>query len=211
MINMKATFRNYEHNRDYKQCEALVNEAWNFDKNFSPQKLADLAKLLYTKGSVLGSNYRQVVEIDGNVAGFIFGFNEFSVKPKRNFLFGLHILWKLFWVKSNNPGDKKRLLNAINAHEMNRSKVINRGKSEIVLFVVGRNFRGMGYGKRLWSDFLSHCKDSDVKTIIVETNKLGASSFYEQLGFEHIGDFDSPLHEYATKGGQACMYEYRYE
>lgn len=48
-------------------------------------------------------------------------------------------------------------------------------------------------------------------SIIVETNKLGASGFYEQVGFKHLGDFDFPLHEFATKGGQACMYEYIYE
>lgn len=45
-------------------------------------------------------------------------------------------------------------------------------------------------------------------SIIVETNIFGASSFYEQLGFRYLGNFDSPIHEFATKGGQACMYEY---
>jgi len=204
---MEALFRDYE-NRDYEQCEALVNEAWGFDNIFSPQKFADIAKLIYTKGSVLNSNYRRVVEIDGNVAGFIFGLNKLSAKPKRNILFGLGVLWKLFRIKPDKPGDKKKFLSAISAHEKNRSSVVNRGSSEIVLFVVGKKYQGLGYGKRLWSDFLSHCKESGVKSIIVEANKLGASSFYEKLGFKHIGDFDSPLHEYAIKGGQACMYEY---
>jgi len=204
---MEALFRDYE-SRDYEQCEALVNEAWGFDNIFSPQKLADIAKLIYTKGSVLSSNYRRVVEIDGNVAGFIFGLNKLSAKPKRNILFGLSVLWKLLRIKPDKPGDKKKFLSAISTHEKNRSSVVNRGSSEIVLFVVGRNYQGLGYGKRLWSDFLSHCKESSVKSIIVEANKLGASSFYEKLGFKHIGDFDSPLHEYAIKGGQACMYEY---
>lgn len=206
---MEAVFREYR-DSDYEQCETLVNKAWEFDKNFKPQELANLAKCIYTKGSVLGSNYWSVVEIDGDVAAFIFGLNEVKAKPNRNILFGLSILWRLLRIKRMEYKDKKKLLNAINSHEINRSKVVKRGRSEIVLFVVGRNYQGLGYGKRLLSDFASNCKDSGVKSIIVETNKLGASSFYEQVGFMHIGNFDSPLHEYATKGGQACMYEYAF-
>jgi len=207
MSNMEPVFREYE-DSDYEQCQALVNNAWEFDKNFKPQELANLAKCIYTKGSVLGSNYRNVVEVDGKVAGFIFGLNEVEAKPKRNILFGLRILWRLLRIKRMEYKDKKKLINAINNHEINRSKVVERGKSEIVLFVVGRSYQGLGYGKRLLSDFLLHCKSSGVKSIIVETNKLGASSFYEKKGFKHIANFDSPLHEYATRGGQACMYEY---
>ena len=52
------------------------------------------------------------------------------------------------------------------------------------------------------------CVESGVKSVVVETNKLGASSFYEQIGFIHLANFNSPLHEFATKGGQACIYEY---
>ena len=50
---------------------------------------------------------------------------------------------------------------------------------------------------------------SGVSEIYVETNKQGASGFYEHIGFEHVADFDSPLHEFATPDGQACVYLYR--
>ena len=194
---------------DYQQCEALVNEAWGFDGIFRPRELADIARLIYTRGSVLGSNYRRVVEVDGKVAGFIFGLNELGPKPKKPVLFGLSILWKLLRFKQAQPGDRKRLFKSIEEHDKNRSAIVKRGRSEIVLFVVGRRHKGKGYGKQLWTGFLGHCRASGVKSIIVETNRLGASSFYEQIGFKHIGDFDSPLHAYATPDGQACMYEYR--
>lgn len=207
MSEISALFREYRYS-DYDSCEALVNYAWGFDKNFKPQELADVAKCIYTKGSVIGSNYRRVVEVNDRVVGFIFGLNEKSLKPRKNLLFGLNILRRLLFLKGVPFKDKIRLFKAINTHEVNRSKVVARGKSEIVLFVVDPNYQGIGNGKRLLSEFISHCKESDVKSIIVETNKLGASGFYEGVGFKHIGDFYSPLHEYATKGGQACMYEY---
>lgn len=204
---MKELLREYR-KEDYKQCESLVNEAWEFDKIFAPKELSDFAKCMYTKGSVLGSNYRMVVEVDGKVAGFIFGLNERLKRPGINMLYRLSMLWRLIRVKSEKPENKNELLNAIKVHEKNRTKVVGRGKSEIVLFVVGKAYQGKGYGKRLWSGFQSQCKDSGVRSIIVETNQLGASSFYELLGFRHLSDFESPLHELATQGGQACMYEY---
>ncbi|VAX35289.1 hypothetical protein MNBD_UNCLBAC01-2145 [hydrothermal vent metagenome] len=207
---IKSNIREYE-NFDYEFCEGLVNDAWKFDENFKPQGLSDIAKRIYTKGSVIGSNFRKVVEVNGKVVGFMFGLNEVSAKPKRGTLFELSILWQLLRIRKMAFTDKKKLINAINSHEINRSKVVGRGKSEIVLFVVDPSYQKVGNGKRLLSKFISQCKSSGVKSIIVETNKLGASSFYEGVGFKHIGNFDSPLHEYATKGGQACMYEYSCE
>ncbi|MEA2047436.1 MAG: GNAT family N-acetyltransferase [Campylobacterota bacterium] len=206
---MKEIFREYKES-DYKQCEELVNQAWRFNDVFSPKALSDISKLIYTKGSVLGSNYKMVVEVNGKVIGFIFGLNEHADKPGNNILFGLEILWKLIWIKGKKP-DKSNLLNALKVHENNRTKIVSRGRSEIVLFVVSKAFQGKGIGKKLWSGFKNICIGSGVTSVIVETNKLGASSFYEQIGFRHLENFDSPLHEFATKGGQACIYDYTFK
>ncbi len=207
---MKSTLREYERS-DYEACESLVNGAWGFDANFKPQELSDIAKCMYTKGSVIGSNFRRVLEVNGKVVGFIFGLNEILSKPKKEIWFELNTLRRIFFVKGMSFKEKKKMLGAINTHEINRSKVVARGRSEIVLFVVDQDHQGYGNGKRLLTEFIAQCRGSGVKSITVETNKLGASSFYEGVGFQHVGDFYSPLHEYATKGGQACMYEYRCE
>jgi len=207
MNNKRILYRKYE-NTDYEICESLVNGAWKFDDNFKPQELANIAKCMYTKGSVIGSNFRRVVEVDGNVVGFIFGKNEGSVNKLKSILFGLDIMRRIMFVGGMQYAKKKKLYSAINAHQINRYKLVGEGKSEIVLFVVDPKHHGFGYGKQLLSDFIGFCRESDVKSIIVETNKAGASSFYEGVGFKLIGDFDSPLHEYASKDGQACMYEY---
>jgi ribosomal protein S18 acetylase RimI-like enzyme len=205
-VKMEGNFREYKIN-DYILCEELVNQAWRFDKIFSSKALSDIAKLIYTKGSVLGSNYRSVVEVDGKVIGFIFGLNEYAKKPGRNILFGLSVLWKLIRAKSDKT-EKNDLINALKIHEKNRNIIVDRGRSEIVLFVVHSEYHGNGFGKNLWAGFKEYCIKSNISSIIVETNKLGASSFYEHIGFKHLGNFNSPLHEFATKNGQACIYEY---
>ncbi|MCG7922520.1 MAG: GNAT family N-acetyltransferase [Candidatus Thiodiazotropha lotti] len=194
---------------DYEFCEALVNQAWGFDEIFEPADLSALAKIIYTKGSLVSSNYRRVVEDDGRLVGFIFGYNEFVGKPKGKLLFTLQILWRILTVRGDRPEDTKSLIQAIQEHQKNRAAIVGQGRSEIVLFVVAEDYQGVGVGSSLWCGFESFCKSGSVREIIVETNRMGASGFYEKLGFELIADFDSPLHEYATKGGQACMYEYR--
>lgn len=204
---MDEMFREYK-DSDYMQCEELVNQAWKFDHIFSPKALSDIAKLIYTKGSVLSSNYKMVAEVNGKVKGFIFGLHENVNKPRKSILFGLGLLWQLIWIKGKKP-DKNDLLNALKVHENNLTEIVSRGRSEITLFVVSKEFQGKGIGKKLWSGFKDICIGSGVKSIIVETNNLGASSFYEKIGFRHLADFDSPLHEFATKSGQACVFEYK--
>ena len=77
-----------------------------------------------------------------------------------------------------------------------------------MLFVIDQTCQRKGIGKRLWAGFLENCIASNVTRIVVETNMKGAHSFYETIGFKHLGNFDSPLHEFTTPGGQACVYEY---
>lgn len=205
---MEPIFRNYLET-DYHRCQELVEEAWDFKQHFQPGELADLAGLMYTKGSLLGSDHQRVVEVNGEVVGFIFGRNESSFKPKRHFLFGLEVLWRLMRIKGLSKPDRKRLIHAITTHEKNRLKVVASGKSEIVLFVVSNKYQGLGYGKRLLGEFVENCMASHINPIIVETNILEAASFYERVGFTHKANFYSPLHEYVSKGGQACIYEIR--
>ena len=111
-------------------------------------------------------------------------------------------------MKAMKLREKLDFLNSMGTHEKNRTALLKRGKSEITLFVVHHAFHGQGIGKKLFEGFRSFCEKSKVESIIVETNKLGAANFYERIGFKLKGDFDSPLHNYVTKNGQACLYEY---
>ena len=104
--------------------------------------------------------------------------------------------------------EKLNFINSIGTHEKNKTALLKRRKSEIVLFVIHPVFQGRGIGEKLFDGFRSCCEKSKVESIIVETNKLGAASFYERIGFKLTGDFASPLHNYITKNGQACLYEY---
>jgi ribosomal protein S18 acetylase RimI-like enzyme len=204
---MKLEYRNFKR-QDYITCESLVNEAWGFDEIFPNTKLASFAKLSYTKGSLVYSNYRKVAVSEGLVVGFIFGFNNKRPKPIGRFIFSIFAIWKFLTTKSSgNPG-KSELINTISGHEINRKKVLSKGNSEIVLFVISKKFRGAGIGTVLWEGFKHHCEKSGIQKIFVETNKLGASGFYEKIGFTHESDFNSPL---GRQWGRILIINYSYQ
>lgn len=199
--------RNYRW-RDYKQCEHLVEKVWRFNTIFPNPALRRIASLGYTKGSLEGSNISQVVEHNGKVVGFLFGKNDRKKLFKYYLLFKVSMLWRLFWF----PGDKSErndLLTALKTHVTNRSAIVEKGRSEILLFVVDPEYQGCGLGQLLWLNFRDQCMSSGVDAIYVSTNTSEATGFYGRMGFVRKGDFSSPLHEIAQWPGRPCMYEFK--
>jgi len=192
---------------DYKQCSELVCRAWDFDSVFRPAEFTDLAKSIYTGGAQIESTFKSVAVHNGEVIGFIFGMNRTLYKMKLHLKYRLKVLWKIFKIKSSTP-KKEELIAAMSEHEKVRSNLVPKKRSEIVLFVVSEEHQGKGVGKALWGKFLNSCNELNESKVYVETNKNGASSFYENIGFKHLSNFYSPLHEFATPNGQACIYTY---
>ena len=204
---MDINYRRFK-KKDYCSCEDLVNDAWGFDKLFKSESLRTIAKYLYTKGSLVSSNYQYVAVHQEVVVGFIFGFNSSLSKDRLSAIgLGLKATIDLNFKKMDKE-EKCNFIDIIKKHQINRAKVISDKNNEIVLFVVSPKFQSKGIGTRLWQGFSDFCSCSSSSSIQVETNKAGASTFYERLGFHHRVDFDSPLHNLATEGGQACIYEY---
>jgi len=203
------TIREYQKS-DYPACEELVNQAWKFDQIFRSLNLRKLAKKLYTEGSLVSSNFKIVAEDDYGIAGFIFGLNKNKKKPRGALLFGVKATLDLNFKKMDRA-EKRKLVTAITVHSKNRSAADPRKVSEIILFVISERCRGSGIGTELWQVFREYCQNSGIEEIRVETNRDGASGFYEKLGFEFLVNFDSPLHELATPAGQACIYNYEHQ
>ena len=203
---MDYEIRDYTEN-DYEQCSELVCRAWNFDSVFRPTEFTDLAKSIYTGGAQIDSTFKSVAVLNDEVIGFIFGMNRTLYKSKLHLKYRVRVLWRIYRIRDSTP-TKKELIQAMSEHEKNRSALVPKKRSEIVLFVVSEAHQGKGVGRALWGKFLNSCIELSESRVYVETNKNGASSFYENIGFKHLSDFNSPLHEFATPNGQACIYVY---
>jgi len=202
--------RDYD-DRDYPACEDLVGRTWRFAEHFHPSGFCAVAEYWYTRGSVVASNFKRVVESNGQVVGFLFGYNNrrpLDSGPARQLVTGFAILTRLLLVRGMSLGAKFALLGMINRHEVNRSEVEKRGASEINLFALEQDFQRQGLGRRLVMQFLDDCKGHGAKRVIVEVNISQASGFYEKCGFVKISEFISPLHEIAAgRGSLAALYE----
>jgi len=203
---MSIQIRPFEE-QDYFECQELVNQAWQFDALFQPAAFSQVAQEIYTRGSLLESNFCRVAVTEQQVIGFLFGFNEKRPVAK-NLWNKLKLMWRLIRVKADTKTGKKRFTNALIQHQKNRYAIAPEKISEIVLFVIHAAYRQQGLGQRLWGTFLDDCRSSRVATVQVETNLSAAAPFYAKLGFEHSANFDSPLHALATPNGQACLYRY---
>ncbi|MBN2486724.1 MAG: GNAT family N-acetyltransferase [Bacteroidales bacterium] len=204
---MEIEIRSFKQH-DYDRCEELVNEAWHFDEIIRDKILNKTALRIYTAGGLCSGNMNLVAVDKGRVVGFLFGFNHLAkIKPQGRIKLAIEAIIS-FNFKKMDKLERNKFLQALAVHNKNRTLVEPGKASEICLFVVSQDFRGKNIGTKLWEKFRDACIATGVKRIRVETNKLGASSYYEKQGFIPAGDFDSPLHELATPGGQACMYEY---
>jgi len=196
---------------DFKDCLSIVNEVWQFDKHFPPKELSDLFLRIYAGGSYAGSNFVKVVEEDGRVKGFIFGKLEHRKLFKNEFsgLIGqIRILWKLLKIKRVPLKKKFSYLNMMNTHEINRRKAEPRKSSEVTLFAAAPDSQGKGYGKLLINEFISACKAENIKRIILETDAECNYGFYQNLGFNHITSFYSPLQkEFTGVSGETFIFE----
>ena len=204
---MEINIRNFEH-QDYDRCEELVNEAWHFDKIISDKNLSKTALRFYTKGGLCSGNMNLVAVDQGKVVGFLFGLNTLAKsKPGGKIKLALDAFIS-FNFKKMDKIERNKFIKALSNHNKNRTIIEPSKESEICLFVISHELRGKNVGTKLWEKFRDSCNISGVKRIRVETNKLGARAYYEKQGFTLVSNFDSPLHELATPGGQACMLEY---
>lgn len=204
---MEIIIKEFEQ-QHYGQCEELVNEAWHFDTIIADKCLSEIALRMYTKGSLCEGNMNLVALHQNKVVGFLFGLNALAkTKSRGKMKLALDAFFS-FNFRKMDRGERDKFIKAVAIHNKNRAVLEPKNASEICLFVVSQALRGQDIGTRLWKKFRDACVASGVQRIQVETNKLGASSYYEKQGFTLVGNFYSPLHELATPGGQACMYAY---
>ncbi|USD67809.1 GNAT family N-acetyltransferase [Vibrio sp. SCSIO 43136] len=196
---------------DYFSCEALINEVWPFESNFASKIVGDYALRLFTTSHIFTSNHAKVVEINGEIAGLLLG--KVDQKPEskpsiqqRLFQYACGLR---FWLAQSVPWREKRALKSrITEHQAAWQQYSHLG-NELSLLVINPNYQGLGLGRKLWHVYLTTCQQLQAKSVVLETSQVGAGALYEKLGFERVGQFDSPL--YQTFYHRTQVYVYRYQ
>jgi len=197
-MNFKIT--NY--NRKYfNQSVKLMSDTWNFNKLFVGLKNKNMMNELYFKFSLIDANYNQVIiDEDENVCGFIFGKIDNKPQSKLKILLNsfLPILKVLFNLVIGNLGNRTKAINIFKQFiniEKDLTASRNKNDAYVNLFFVGSSLRGLGYGKKLMSNYEDTAKKLDCKRIYLYTDKGCNYGYYDHSGFKRIKEISSPVLE----------------
>ncbi|NGP46029.1 GNAT family N-acetyltransferase [Bacillaceae bacterium SIJ1] len=199
---MELRFQKY--NPSYlNSCAKLVRNTWAFDKEFhKPKKPESIFKQYVLSCENYSEHLDLIVDEHDEVKGILFGSIEdaglfrtlkYQVKGMRNRLISL------FYLIRGDFGQRKKALQVGQANnEINRlGETTERPfDSEVNLFVVSPELRGMGYGKKLMDRYVGFCKANNLKSAFLWTDIGCTYTFYEKYGFKVYKYFS---HERLTK------------
>ncbi|MEJ9209769.1 GNAT family N-acetyltransferase, partial [Paenibacillus larvae] len=177
---MGLQFKKYD-KKYLESCTALLRSTWGFEKKFIQPKKPELIYQYYVLSCENYSKHLDlIVDEHDDVKGILFGsiedidvFDEMKYKLK-----GLKTnLRMLFYLIRGDFGERKKALRIINAfYEVNKLGVTTNKPfdSEINLFIISPELRGMGYGKKLMDRYIEFCKENDLLSAFLWTD-IGCS------------------------------------
>lgn len=187
---MKLRFEKFN-NSHLEGCAEIIKTTWKFEEDFKNSKRKDLIYKYYVLAC---GNYCEHLEVivdeNDNVKGLLFGSIEntpYSEKIKYKFKELKLNLWALHHLIVGDFGDRKTaLMRKDDFRTINELGELHSYKfdSEINLFILSPELRGMGYGKMLMDRYMEFCKDNQLRTVFLWTDLSCTFSFYEKYGFK---------------------------
>ncbi|AHD04440.1 GNAT family N-acetyltransferase [Paenibacillus larvae] len=98
----------------------------------------------------------------------------------------------LFYLLRGDFGDRKTALRIRNEHiEVDKlGETTDRPfDSEVNLFIISPELRGMGYGKKLMDRYIEFCKENELHSTFLWTDIGCSYNFYEKYGFKLYKQF----------------------
>lgn len=183
---------------DYNHVKELICEAFDFDEFISDKKVLDSVLEVYLQECLLDSTFSKVAIKNNNIIGIILGKakndkqNISKFHNKINFLCNMI---KLAFCSKENKKLIKEFSKVTDAY-----KNIMDGKEDsfqgcIQLFIVSKESRGLGIGKKLISDLFQYMSIANVKSLYLYTDTRCNYGFYDSQNFKRINEkevrFDS--------------------
>lgn len=187
---MELKFKKY--NKKYlESCANLIRSTWPFEKEFNQPKNPEIIYQSYVLSCEMYSEHLDlIVDEYDNVKGILFGsienagfFSQMKYRAK-GFKNNLKILYYLLRGGFGNRRTAWKIRNEHNEIDTLGETTDKQFDSEINLFIVSPDLRGMGYGQKLMDRYIEFCNYNELRSAFLWTD-LGCSyNFYERYGFK---------------------------
>ncbi|MCU5086814.1 GNAT family N-acetyltransferase [Bacillus cereus] len=192
---MELKFEKYDE-KYLESCAALIRSTWKFEKEFIQPQKPEIIYQYYVLSCVNYSEHLDlIVDEHDEVKGMLFGSIE-DADTRSEMKYKLQEiktdLRMLFNLLRGDFGNRKTALKIRNEHnEVNKlGETTDRPfDSEVNLFIVSPELRGMGYGKKLMDRYIEFCKENDLHSAFLWTDIGCSYNFYEKYGFKLYKQF----------------------
>ena len=175
---------------DYQAIKKLIIQAWFSEYNFSNKIKFSYAEA-YLRLYLSESNYRVVACDKENVVGFLFGRHKKVVFLEKYLNWILLFLIKFSFMFSFCGRRKNKILRIT---KRENTKLYKNYKSyllsELSLFIVNKNYQGIGIGSKLERDFSGYLKTKGEKYLYLFCDTYSNYEFYENKNYIKGGEIE---------------------
>ncbi len=167
--------------KDMASLAHIIVDTWQFCQYFKTAAAAQHYGCLYLADCLLHATFTQVAEVDGKAAGIIIGADYRKKRTSIRYLLSrtFHFLCLIPSIMSlpKYPPDNYNEI----SHEMDEI-CPEKGDTEITLFILHPDCRGLGVGSTLFHALTENFKATHVPRCYVHTDTVCTYRFYERHG-----------------------------
>lgn len=174
---------------DYPAIKSLINEAFEFYKFIEDEKFLDKCLTIYLRMCLAETTFSSIARKDGKIIGVILG----NAKGKVSRLSTLnHIahtayhLIQLMFAKKSSKSMLNQYLKVLKTYNQFLSPRKDSFQGSIELFIVSKESRGLGLGKKLVQHLIDYMKANDISDIYLFTDDKCNYGFYDHFGFKRL-------------------------
>lgn len=187
---------------DIDQLAKIIQDTW-YEGEWDHKKTPLLLSKGYLYRCLARHDFSLVALKDKKPVGVILGTGKSSpFAHKRYSLKAGSLLFKLLLYKEGREGIQELR----HEHAIDTFLLEDTGESfdsELILFIMGKEARGLGIGSNLFNEFLSYQSRIKARSYFLFTDDACTVSFYDRKGLECIGSYDdNGFRYYIYKGKQ---------
>jgi len=192
----ELTVRRFD-GRDMPRCTQIAIDAW---ENVEEEHVDSGAWETYLRHFLAKSNWAEVVCDSDLVVGLLFGRIDIKGRERPFKKEGASVFRLTREILLGEFELSHGIIPVLWTFVMTELKLklnMPRSDSEIIMFVLDENYRGMGVGRLMVDRFAKAARDSGALLMTVYTeDQISNWQFYEKYGFKKVGSFYNDLDSY---------------